>query len=130
MNKVTVINKEIGIQPVLSFGNTTGDAAMANYTIGKNPYKSLAFMLCCDDLERENGKLSKAQDMYNLCEEFNWIPVSMKNDWKTIYADGVTYIGKKAAEPAAEETEEPAAEQVEEQVEEPAEEEEELDNAA
>ena len=54
----------------------------------------------------------------------------MKNDWKTIYADGVTYIGKKAAEPAAEETEEPAAEQVEEQVEEPAEEEEELDNAA
>ena len=126
MNKVAVINKEIGIQPVLSFGNTTGDAAMANYTIGKNPYKSLAFMLCCDDLERENGKLSKAQDMYNLCEEFNWIPVSMKNDWKTIYADGVTYIGKKAAEPAAEEAEEPA----EEQVEEPAEEEEALDNAA
>ena len=112
MNKVTVINKEIGIQPVLSFGNTTGDAAMANYTIGKNPYKSLAFMLCCDDLERENGKLSKAQDMYNLCEEFNWIPVSMKNDWKTIYADGVTYIGKKAAEPAAEEAEEPAEEQL------------------
>ena len=68
--------------------------------------------------------------MYNLCEEFNWIPVSMKNDWKTIYAEGVTYIGKKAAEPAAEETEEPAAEQVEEQVEEPAEEEEALDNAA
>ena len=130
MNKVTVINKEIGIQPVLSFGNTTGDAAMANYTIGKNPYKSLAFMLCCDDLERENGKLSKAQDMYNLCEEFNWIPVSMKNDWKTIYADGVTYIGKKAAEPAAEEAEEPAAEQVEEPAEEPAEEEEALDNAA
>ena len=48
MNKVVVINQEIGIQPVLSFGNTTGDAAMANYTIGKNPYKSLAFMLCCD----------------------------------------------------------------------------------
>ena len=124
MNKVAVINKEIGIQPVLSFGNTTGDAAMANYTIGKNPYKSLAFMLCCDDLERENGNIDKAQKMYDLCEEFNWIPVSMKNDWKTIYAEGVKYIGKQAAEPA----EEPA----EEQTEEPAEtgEEEALDDAA
>ena len=124
MNKVAVINKEIGIQPVLSFGNTTGDAAMANYTIGKNPYKSLAFMLCCDDLERENGNIDKAQKMYDLCEEFNWIPVSMKNDWKTIYAEGVKYIGKQAEEPA----EEPA----EEQTEEPAEtgEEEALDDAA
>ena len=134
MNKVTVINKEIGMQPVLSFGNTTGDAAMANYTIGKNPYKSLAFMLCCDDLERENGNLDKAQNMYDLCAEFNWIPVSMKNDWKTIYAEGVKYVGKQAAEPA-EETEEPAAEQTEveepaaEETDEPAEEEV-LDNAA
>ena len=108
MNKVAVINKEIGIQPVLSFGNTTGDAAMANYTIGKNPYKSLAFMLCCDDLERENGNIDKAQKMYDLCEEFNWIPVSMKNDWKTIYAEGVKYVGKQAEEPAEEQTEEPA----------------------
>ena len=112
MNKVTVINQEIGVQPVLSFGNTTGDAAMANYTIGKNPYKSLAFMLCCDDLERENGNLDKAQKMYDLCAEFNWIPVSMKNDWKTIYAEGVKYVGKQAAEPAAE-TVEAAEEKVE-----------------
>ena len=140
MNKVTVINKEIGQQPVLSFGNTTGDAAMANYTLGKNPYRSLAFMLCCDDLERENGNIDKANKMYELCEEFHWIPVSMKNDWTTIYADGVKYIGKQAAEPAAaeaaEQAETPAEESVEEapaeeSVEEaPAEQAEELDNAA
>jgi hypothetical protein len=98
-------------------------------------------MLCCDDLERENGNIKKANDMYKLCEENNWIPVSMKNDWKTIYAEGVKYIGKQTAEPAAEPaaaepaaeqpaTEEPAAEQpaAEEQ---PAEQQEEvLDNAA
>ena len=100
MNKVSVINKEIGVQPGLSFGNSTGDAAMANYTIGKNPYKSLAFMLCCDDLERENGNVDKAQKMADLCAEFGWIPVSMKNDWKTIYAEGVKYVGKQAAEDA------------------------------
>ena len=142
MNKVSVINSEIGVQPVLSFGNTTGDAAMCNYALSNNPYKSLAFMLCCDDLERENGNIDKANSMYKLCEENNWIPVSMKNDWKTIYAEGVKYIGKQAAEPAAAEqpaveepaaeqpaTEEPAAEQP--ATEEPAAEQEEvLDNAA
>ena len=114
MNKVSVINSEIGVQPVLSFGNTTGAAAMCNYALSNNPYKSLAFMLCCDDLERENGNTKKADDMYKLCEENNWIPVSMKNDWKTIYAEGVKYIGKQAVEPAAAEqpaVEEPAAEQ-------------------
>ena len=145
MNKVSVINQEIGVQPVLSFGNTTGDAAMCNYALSDNQYKSLAFMLCCDDLERENGNIDKANKMYTLCEENNWIPVSMKNDWKTIYAEGVKYLGKQAAEPAeeqpaAEQTEAPAEEQTEapaaeqpaeEQTETPAEETEEaLDNAA
>ena len=48
-------------------------------------------MLCCDDLERENGNMKKANDMYALCATYGWIPVSMKLDWKTIYGDGVTY---------------------------------------
>jgi hypothetical protein len=90
MNKVTAIMTEIGIQPVLSFGNSTGDSAMANFTITNNKYKSLAFMLCCDDLERENGNISKADKMRDLCKENNWIAISMKNDWTTIYGDGVT----------------------------------------
>ncbi|MBQ1505355.1 MAG: haloacid dehalogenase-like hydrolase [Erysipelotrichales bacterium] len=90
MNKVTVIAQEIGEQPVLSFGNSTGDSSMAEYTVNENPYKSLAFMLCCDDLERENGNTEKAVKMYDLCEQHNWIPVSMKNDWTTIYGEGVT----------------------------------------
>jgi hypothetical protein len=63
---------------------------MAEYTTSRNPYKSLAFMLCCDDTERENGNVEKADKMFSLCEEFDWIPVSMKNDWTTIYGDGVT----------------------------------------
>ena len=95
MNKVTVIMQEIGVQPVLSFGNSTGDGSMAEYVTSGNPYKSLAFMLCCDDTERENGNEEKAQKMVDLCAEFDWVPVSMKNDWTTIYGDGVT---KKAAQ--------------------------------
>ena len=90
LNKVMVIMQEIGEQPVLSFGNSTGDASMAMYTITNNEYRSLAFMLCCDDTVRENGNQSKADKMYDLCEQYGWVAVSMKNDWTTIYGDGVT----------------------------------------
>ena len=90
MNKVAVIAQEIGVQPVLSFGNSTGDSSMAEYVTSNNPYKSLAFMLCCDDLERENGNTEKANKMLALCEEYDWVPISMKNDWTTIYGPGVT----------------------------------------
>ena len=90
MNKVTAIMTEIGIQPVLSFGNSTGDSAMAEFTTTNNKYKSLAFMLCCDDLERENGNTDKADKMRDLCKEFDWIPISMRDDWTTIYGEDVT----------------------------------------
>ena len=90
MNKVSVIMQEIGQQPVLSFGNSTGDSSMAEYVTSGNPHRSLAFMLCCDDLVRENGNESKAQKMYDHCATFDWVPVSMKNDWTTIYGEDVT----------------------------------------
>ena len=93
MNKVSVIEKEIGQQPVLCFGNSSGDAAMANFTINNNPYRSGAFLLCCDDTERENGNLEKAEKMRKSCEENGWTAVSMKDDWTTIYGEGVTYKG-------------------------------------
>ena len=93
MNKVTAIEREIGQQPVLAFGNSSGDSAMANFTITNNPYKSGAYLLCCDDLERENGNLKKAEKMRSSCEENGWTAVSMKNDWTTIYGESVTYTG-------------------------------------
>lgn len=92
MNKVSVIMKEIGQQPVLSFGNSSGDNSMAQYVVSNNPYRSLAFMLCCDDLERENGDKTKAENMEGTCKRYNWIPISMKNDWKTIYGSKVKRI--------------------------------------
>ena len=101
MNKVSVIMQEIGQQPVLSFGNSTGDSSMAEYVTSHNQYKSLAFMLCCDDTERENGDAAKAEKMRGLCEEYGWIPVSMKNDWKTIYGEGVTRLNPPVSEKAA-----------------------------
>ena len=89
MNKVSLIEREIGVQPVLAFGNTFSDASMVNYTINGNKYKALGFMLMCDDLEREYGNIKKAEKMREDCDTYGWICVSMRNDWKTIYGDRI-----------------------------------------
>lgn len=91
MNKVAAIVREIGSRPVLSFGNSTGDSSMAAYVTQGNSAKSLAFMLCCDDTERENGNPAKAERMRALCKGNGWIPISMKDDWKTIYGGDVKH---------------------------------------
>ncbi len=89
MNKVVAIAREIGVQPVLAFGNALSDASMVNYAIHGNKYKALGFMLLCYDTEREYGNPAKADKMRHDCEQNGWIPVSMRDDWKTIYGDGV-----------------------------------------
>ena len=88
-NKVISIIKEIGKVPVLSFGNSNSDSSMANFVIANENYKSMAFMLLCDDIVRENGNLEKAKAMEKNCQDNGWVPISMKNDWKTIYGDNV-----------------------------------------
>ena len=86
MNKVSALIREIGVKPVLSFGNSHTDASMANYVIGGNDYRAAAFMLVCDDMKRENGNPKKAAEMKEECKKFGWTPISMRDDWKTIYA--------------------------------------------
>ncbi len=49
----------------------------------------MGFMLLCDDTEREYGNAEKAEKMRKSCEEYKWTPISMKDDWKTIYGDNV-----------------------------------------
>ncbi len=90
MNKVVVIEHEIGKQPVLAFGNSGGDTSMLNYAIAdNNKYKSLSFFVICDDLERELGNEKKAEGCIKLADQNGWIKISMKNDFKTIYGDKV-----------------------------------------
>lgn len=89
MNKVTLIVRQIGAKPVLAFGNSMTDASMVNYTIHGNRYKAMGFMVCCDDLEREYGNAAKAGKMRDACRKNGWVPISMRDDWKTIYGEGV-----------------------------------------
>ena len=99
-NKCYIIQREVARQPVPSFGNRSGDFAMDNYALSNSAHKNAAFQLCCDDLERENGNEKKAAEMQENCQKNGYVPVSMKNDWKTIYGDGVTYNNAKKAETA------------------------------
>ena len=89
MNKVSAIEQEIGVQPVVSLGNSSGDYSMAEFA-KNNKYRSISLMLMCDDTERDWGELDKAQSMKEACEKYGWHAVSERDEWKTIYGDGVT----------------------------------------
>ena len=42
-----------------------------------------------DDVERELGNAAKAEKCRTACEANGWVPVSMRNDWTTIYGPDV-----------------------------------------
>ena len=93
MNKVKAIVREIGRQPVLSFGNSSGDVSMHNYTIFNNRYRSAAFMLIADDGERDYGSAEKVQPLKEKWGESGYHVISMKDDFRTIYGDDVVKTG-------------------------------------
>ena len=121
-NKVLQIAQEIGRQPVLSFGNSSGDVSMHNYTLFNNAYRSAAFMLIADDEVRDYGNAEKAEGLREKWEASGFNVISMANDWKTIYGEDVVKTGTfhwleelaedrapAESETAASEAEEPAA---------------------
>ncbi len=89
MNKVSNIAREIGKKPVLEFGNSSGDSSMINFSMRDNKYRTLAFFVICDDLEREFGNIDKANKCIKLADDNGWIKISMRDDFKTIYGDNV-----------------------------------------
>lgn len=89
MNKVSAIIREIGIKPILAFGNSSGDFSMFEYSVVKNRYPSMAFCVLADDVVREYGNPAKAAKMKASCDEKNWVTISMRDDFKTIYGEKV-----------------------------------------
>ena len=87
-NKVLQITQEIGKVPVLSFGNSSGDCAMHNFCL-TSPHKSAAFMLIADDNERDHANYDKAIALGAQWREAGYHVISMKDDFKTIYGEGV-----------------------------------------
>lgn len=93
-NKVFSIVDEIGTAPVLVFGNSSGDLSMAQYCV---QHGGEAFMLLCDDLERDYGNLETADKFRKTCEESGYHTVSMRDEFATIYGSEVKKIGEESA---------------------------------
>jgi len=85
------INLHIGRRPILAFGNSDGDLAMLRYTkTGAGP--RLALLVHHDDAEREFAydrafKLSPLAEALDKADEYGITIVSMKRDWKTVFAN-------------------------------------------
>jgi len=84
------IARIIGRRPIAAFGNSDGDLAMLQYTAA-GPGAQLMVYIHHDDAEREwaydreshVGRLDKGLDE---ATERGWTVVSMRNDWKTVFA--------------------------------------------
>ena len=85
------INSHIGRRPITAFGNSDGDRQMLEWTQGGGGTR-LMMLVHHDDAAREwaygpNSKIGTFSD--SLMAEANkqgWIVISMKNDWKRIFA--------------------------------------------
>jgi hypothetical protein len=90
------IHLMIGRRPYAAFGNSTGDRQMLEYTKAGDGAR-LAMLVLHDDTGREYaygpakglppskvGMFSQA--LYDEATKKRWIVVSMKNDWKRIFA--------------------------------------------
>ncbi len=90
------IHLMIGRRPYLAFGNSVGDRQMLEYTKAGNGER-LALLLLHDDGKREyeygpaqglpNTKVGTfPQALYDEAKKQGWVTVSMKNDWRRIFA--------------------------------------------
>ena len=86
-NKVFSIVDEIGVPPVLVFGNSSGDLAMAEYCL---QHGGKAWMLLCDDMERDYGDPEAAADFAEDCLVRGIETISMRDESETIYGEGAT----------------------------------------
>ena len=84
LNKVVSMINDLGISPLLSFGNSSGDIAMAQYVM---QHGGKAYMLLCDDTERDHGDTEVAASFKADCDALGIETISMKNEFKTIYGD-------------------------------------------
>jgi len=90
------INQHIGRRPLAAFGNSNGDKEMLEYTQGGGDVRFMLLVLH-DDAAREYAygpalglpdvKLGAfTQGLYDQAKKDGWTVVSMKNDWKQIFA--------------------------------------------
>jgi haloacid dehalogenase-like hydrolase len=95
-DKPVGINQHIGRRPIAAFGNSRGDKEMLEYTQGGSGARFMLLVLH-DDAAREyaygpalglpNPKLGAfTPALYEQAKKAGWTVVSMKDDWKQVFA--------------------------------------------
>ena len=79
------IHRATGRRPVLAGGNSDGDIHMLKYAGGHSGL-SLSLLVHHDDAEREYAYDQGAQKALQLAAQKGWVVVSMKDDWKIVWA--------------------------------------------
>jgi hypothetical protein len=77
----------IGRRPILAAGNSDGDIEMLQYAGG--PSRPALRLLVNHDDEREFAYTAGAEAALEQARASGWTVVSMKDDWATVFADGV-----------------------------------------
>jgi hypothetical protein len=75
----------IGRRPILAFGNSNGDIQMLQFAGGPGA-PALRLLLQHDDKTREFDYTAGAEKALDLARAKGWTMVSMKNDWKSVFA--------------------------------------------
>jgi phosphoglycolate phosphatase-like HAD superfamily hydrolase len=75
----------IGRRPILAFGNSNGDIQMLQFAGGPRQ-AALRLLLLHDDKAREFNYTAGAEKSLQLARARGWTIVSMKNDWKSVFA--------------------------------------------
>ena len=79
------IHRAIGRRPIMAAGNSNGDIQMLEYARGRQG-ATLALLVHHDDAEREYAYDGGSETALELAAAEGWTVVSMKDDWKTIFA--------------------------------------------
>jgi phosphoglycolate phosphatase-like HAD superfamily hydrolase len=81
------IHLMIGRRPHAAFGNSAGDQQMLEYTKAGDGAR-LAMLVLHDDATREYayGPARSPQALYDLAKKQGWVAISMKSDWKQVFA--------------------------------------------
>ncbi|MEM6686398.1 MAG: HAD family hydrolase [Bacteroidota bacterium] len=79
--KAEVIQYQIGKEPILAVGNTSGDLEMLEYSSNSKP--NLTMIVNHDDATREYEYFD--DDLLKEAKANNWIIISMKNDFKKLF---------------------------------------------
>jgi len=94
--KAVGINLFIGKRPLIAFGNSDGDREMLEWTTAGDGAR-LGLLVLHDDGKRElaygpakglpDTKVGTfSQSLYDEAQKKGWVVISMKNDWKRIFA--------------------------------------------